>query len=184
MIRLDRGMVSLSVGRVVREKRPTGPYTASPIPPSQRRDLERAWLHPTSLIIVYSAMNSHWMSRVYLFVLYQTNNSLSDSQGRGHLCFLGMIGPRLAEQAVNLRSPKGAPKAQRLTANARAKRQSACHEAPPNLPISHAQQLSHCSSESLFHQSTCDGESQRSCEPPRPWRASCRASWRQPGPTA
>jgi hypothetical protein len=38
--------------------------------------------------------------------------------------------------------------------------------------------------EAAFHQSTCDGESQRSCEPPRPWRASCLASWRQPGPTA
>ena len=39
-------------------------------------------------------------------------------------CFIGMISrPRLVAQAVNLRSPKGAPKAQRLTANARAKRQ-------------------------------------------------------------
>ena len=90
-------------------------------------------------------------------------------------------------KAVNLQCPKGAPKAQGLTANARAKRQSACHEAPARLPIRHAQRPSPspcCSNESLFHQSTCGGESRRSCEPPQPWRASCPASWQQPNPIA
>jgi hypothetical protein len=60
--------VSLSRRRVVRLKRPTAHVTASPIPPSQRRDLGRARLHSASLLILlYSPMNSHTMSRVYLF---------------------------------------------------------------------------------------------------------------------
>jgi hypothetical protein len=158
--------VSLSRRRVVRQKRPTAHVTASPIPPSQRRDLGRVRLHSAALVILVSYLNSYKMSRVYLFDRCQTNNVLLYWHDR----------PRsLAARAVNLRSPKGAPKAQRLTANARAKRQSACHEAAP---LRHVQQPSGCSNESLFHQSTCDGGSRRSCELPRLWRASCRASWR------
>ena len=66
--------VSLSRRRVVRQKRPTAYVTASPIPPSQRRDLGRARLHSASLVIPVSYLNSYKMSRVYLFDLYQTNN--------------------------------------------------------------------------------------------------------------
>src|SRR6516225_7474289 len=90
--------VSLSRRRVVRQKRPTAYVTASPIPPSQRRDLGRARLHSASLVIPVSYLNSYKMSRVYLFDRYQTDNVL--------LYWHDQLA-RLVAQAVNLRSPKG-----------------------------------------------------------------------------
>src|ERR1700751_6086645 len=51
--------VSQSRRRVVRQKRPTAHVTASPIPPSQRRDLGRARLHLASLVILVSYLSSY-----------------------------------------------------------------------------------------------------------------------------
>ena|SRR6516164_7510871 len=89
--------VSLSRRRVVRQKRPTAYVTASPIPPSQRRDLGRARLHSASLVIPVSYLNSYKMSRVYLFDRYQTNN----------VCLLGMIGRPLGRASCQSPKPKG-----------------------------------------------------------------------------
>jgi hypothetical protein len=125
-------MVSQSAGRVVREKRPTGPYTASPIPPSQRRDLERARLYLASLIILSTYIRTPTRCQE-LFVRFNVKQTalclMSKYEQHTSLLSWHDESPAWPVQAVNLRSPKGAPKAQRLTANARAKRQSACHEA-------------------------------------------------------
>ena len=89
--------VSLSRRRVVRQKRPTAYVTASPIPPSQRRDLGRARLHSASLVILVSYLNSYKMSSsICLIDIKQTM-----------FCFLGMIGRTLGRASCQSPKPKG-----------------------------------------------------------------------------
>ena len=170
-------MVSLSGVRVIRRKRDLLPYisygfTNSTAPATgPRESLASCGLARHSLSCY---TNSYKMSRVICLIrVKQIMFCFICRKYERHTSLLSWHDepPVWPCKAVNLQCPKGAPKAQGLTANARAKRQSACHEAPARLPIRHAQRPSPspcCSNESLFHQSTCDGESRRSCEPPQP----------------
>jgi hypothetical protein len=168
-------MVSLSGVRVIRRKRDLLLHLRLHQfhRPSDGTSGELGFMRPRSSFSLYT--NSYKMSRVICLIrVKQIMFCFICRKYERHTSLLSWHDepPVWPCKAVNLQCPKGAPKAQGLTANARAKRQSACHEAPARLSIRHAQRPSPCcSNESLFHQSTCGGESRRSCEPPQPWRA-------------
>jgi hypothetical protein len=176
MMRSDRGMVSLSGVRVIRRKRDLLLHLRLHQfhRPSDGTSGELGFMRPRSSFSFLLYTNFYKMSRVICLIrVKQIMFCFICRKYERHTSLLSWHDepPVWSCKAVNLQCPKGAPKAQGLTANARAKRQSACHEAPARLPIRHAQRPSPspcCSNESLFHQSTCDGESRRSCEPPQP----------------
>src|SRR6516162_1595204 len=136
-------MVSLSGVRVIRRKRDLLLHLRLHQfhRPSDGTSGELGFMRPRSSFSFLLYTNSYKMSRVICLIrVKQIMFCFICRKYERHTSLLSWHDepPVWPCKAVNLQCPKGAPKAQGLTANARAKRQSACHEAPPRLPIRHA----------------------------------------------
>jgi len=124
-------MVSLSGVCVIRRKRDLLPHLRLHQfhRPSDGTSGELGFMRPRSSFSLYT--NSYKMSRVICLIrVKQIMFCFTCRKYERHTSLLSWHDepPVWPCKAVNLQCPKGAPKAQGLTANARAKRQSACHE--------------------------------------------------------
>src|SRR6516225_9009670 len=130
-------MVSLSGVRVIRRKRDLLLHLRLHQfhRPSDGTSGELGFMRPRSSFSLYT--NSYKMSRVICLIrVKQIMFCFICRKYERHTSLLSWHDepPVWPCKAVNLQCPKGAPKAQGLTANARAKRQSACHESASASP--------------------------------------------------